>query len=94
LLSGVNLNDILMELFKHRRFKREVIQLFEKHKLELIIDSGFAVQALHGADVNVYMLAYRYCCDNNLHLSFIQKIKGYFKAWVDGKDTVCSMRVW
>ena len=83
-----------MEFFKHRRFKREVIQLFEKHQLELIADSGLGVHTLHGAHENVYTLAYQFCCQNNLHLSFIQKIKAYFKEWVHDKDTECSMRVW
>ncbi|HEY0042293.1 MAG TPA: hypothetical protein VGB71_16590 [Flavisolibacter sp.] len=83
-----------MDFFRRHRFKQEIIRLFEKHQDKLIADSGFAVQALHGAETNVYALAYQYCCDNNLHLSCIQKIKWYFKEWVDDMDTDRLMRVW
>lgn len=84
----------MITFLEEYRFKRNIIRLFEEHQYELVTDSGIDVEKRPDADKTVYALGFKYCCDHNLHLSMIQKIKSYFTRWVSDRDIERTMRVW
>lgn len=92
--SNISPKTLLMNLLEKYRFKRDVFRLFDQHQVELVTDNGIEVEMRPDADRTVYALSYNYCCEHNLHLSVIQKIRNYFKQWYDDLEIDRTMRIW
>jgi|GEM_PF-6753616 len=83
-----------MNFLEKYRFKKDVLRLFEQHQYELVTDNGIEVEMKPDAERTVYALGYGYCCEHNLHLSLIQKIRNYFRQWVEDLEMDRAMRIW
>lgn len=83
-----------MNFLEKYRFKRDMFRLFEKHQFELVTDNGIEVEMRPDAERTVYALSFDYCCEHNLHLSLIQKIRNYFRQWVEELEVDRAMRIW